>query len=137
MPKERTSSGQSSDLPGSELFETFREMSRNWIERASAEAELGFKLTKDLNAARSVPDAVAACQEWLTKEMDSRAEDARQFMSDGQKLMDTNARLLREMVITSLLGRTSDENTRSYPDRRCSLSRRNELTTSLLQAWFA
>lgn len=94
MPKERTSSGQSSDLPGSELFETFREMSRNWIERASAEAELGFKLTKDLNAARSVPDAVAACQQWLTKEMDSRAEDARQFMSDGQKLMDTSARLL-------------------------------------------
>ena len=94
MPKERTSSGQSSDLLGSELFETFREMSRNWIERASAEAELGFKLSKDLNAARSVPDAVAAYQDWLTKEMDSRAEDARQFMSDGQKLMDTSTRLL-------------------------------------------
>jgi hypothetical protein len=94
MPKERTSSGQSSDLLGSELFETFREMSRNWIERASAEAELGFKLSKDLNAARSVPDAVAAYQQWLTKEMDSRAEDARQFMSDGQKLMDTSGRLL-------------------------------------------
>ena len=94
MPKERTSSGQSSDLLGSEILETFREMSRNWIERASAEAELGFKLSKDLNAARSVPDAVAAYQEWLTKEMDSRAEDARQFMSDGQKLMDTGARLM-------------------------------------------
>jgi hypothetical protein len=94
MPKERTSSGQSSDLFGSELFETFREMGRNWIDRASAEAELGFKLSKDLNAARSMPDAVAACQEWLTKEMDSRAEDARQFMSDGQKLMDTSTRLL-------------------------------------------
>ena len=95
MPKERTSSGQSSDLLGSELLETFREISRNWIERASAEAELGFKLSKDLNAARSVPDAVAAYQEWLTKEMDSRAEDARQLvLSDGQKLMDTSARLL-------------------------------------------
>jgi hypothetical protein len=30
----------------------------------------------------------------MTKEMDARTEDARQFMSDGQKLMDTTARLL-------------------------------------------
>jgi len=40
------------------------------------------------------PSGIAACQEWMTKEMDARAEDARQFMSDGQKLIDTSARLL-------------------------------------------
>jgi len=94
MPREGTSSGRSSDLAGSELFETLRDIGRNWIERASAEAERGSKLSKDLIAVHSVPEAVAACQEWMTKEMDARAEDARQFMSDGQKLMDTSARLL-------------------------------------------
>ncbi len=94
MPREQTSSGQSSDLAGSELFETLQEIGRNWIERVSAEAERGSKLSKDLIAVHSMPDAVAACQEWMSREMDARAEDARQFMSDGQKLMDTSARLL-------------------------------------------
>ena len=94
MPRERTSSGQSSDLAGSEMFETLRDIGRSWIERASAEAERGSKLSKDLIAVHSVPDALTVCQEWMTKEMDARAEDARQFMSDGQKLMDSSARLL-------------------------------------------
>ena len=94
MPRERTSPGQSSDLADSEMFETLRDIGRSWIERASAEAERGSKLSKDLIAVHSVPDALTVCQEWMTKEMDARAEDARQFMSDGQKLMDSSARLL-------------------------------------------
>ncbi len=61
MPREQTSSGQSSDLAGSELFETLQEIGRNWIERVSAEAERGSKLSKDLIAVHSMPDAVAAC----------------------------------------------------------------------------
>jgi len=60
MPREGTSSGRSSDLAGSEFFETLRDISRNWIERVSAEAERGSKLSKDLIAVHSVPDAVAA-----------------------------------------------------------------------------
>jgi hypothetical protein len=94
MPRERTSSGQSSDLAGLEIFGMLRRIGRNWIERVSAEAERGSKLSKGLMAVHSVPDAVAVCQEWMSQEMDARAEDARQFMSDGQKLMDTSARLL-------------------------------------------
>ena len=47
-----------------------------------------------LSAARSVPDAIAAYQEWLSEEMEARAEDARRLMSNGQKFMDTSTRLL-------------------------------------------
>lgn len=94
MPREGTSSRQPPNLAGSELLDTFREMSLSWVERASAEVQLGLKLTKDLSAAHSVPEAFTAYQEWLSKEMDARAEDARQLMSDGQKLMDTSARIL-------------------------------------------
>jgi len=94
MPRERSSSDRSSVLAGSEFFEALRDIRRNWSERVSAQAERGSKLSKDLIAVHSVPEAVAACREWMTKEMDARAEDARQFMSDGQKLMDTSARLL-------------------------------------------
>jgi hypothetical protein len=90
MPREETSSHE---WPNSELAETLRGMRRNWIERGSAESERGCKLTKDLSAAQSVPDAFAACQD-LSKEMDARTEDARQLVSDGQKLMDSSARFL-------------------------------------------
>ncbi len=94
MPRERTSSSHSSDLASSELFATLREMGRNWMECGSAELERGSKLSSDLRAAHSVPDAVVACQEWFSSEMNARVEEARQFMSDGQKLMDTSARFL-------------------------------------------
>ena len=61
--------------------------------RATAEVELSLKLSKKLTA-HSVPDAVAAYQEWLNDEMSARAEDARLLMSSGQKSMDTTSRFL-------------------------------------------
>jgi hypothetical protein len=59
------------------------------VARATAEIELSLKLSKKLTADDSVPDTVAACQEWLNEEMGARAEDARLLMSNGQKFMDT------------------------------------------------
>ena len=69
-------------------------MHRDWMARATAEIELSLKLSKKLEAADSVPDAVAAYQEWLNEEMGARAEDARLLMSNGQKFMDTTSRFL-------------------------------------------
>jgi hypothetical protein len=47
-----------------------------------------------LTAAHSVPDAMAAYQEWLSEEIGARTEDARRLMSNGQKFMETSSRLL-------------------------------------------
>src|SRR6266849_4298200 len=78
----------------SELFNALQDMSCDWMARATAEVELALKLSKKLSAAHSVPDALAAYQEWLSEEMGARAEDARRLMSNGQKFMDTSTRLL-------------------------------------------
>ncbi len=77
-----------------EFFNTLQEMSRDWMACATAEIELGVKLSNRLSAARSVPDAIAAYQEWLSEEMGARAEEARRLMSNGQKFIDTSTRLL-------------------------------------------
>jgi hypothetical protein len=77
-----------------EFFNALQEMSRDWMASATSEIELGVKLSNRLSAARSVPDAIAAYQEWLSEEMGARAEDARRLMSNGQKFMDTSTRLL-------------------------------------------
>jgi hypothetical protein len=96
MPREETRSDRSTNPAGSEFFNTFQEMRRDWMARATAEAEVevGLKLSKKLTDAHSVHDAVAAYQEWLNDEMGARAEDARLLMSSGQKFMDTTSRLL-------------------------------------------
>ena len=94
MAKEETRSDRSTNPAGSEFFDALQEMRRDWMARATAEVELGLKLSKKLTAAHSVPDAVAAYQEWMNDETSARAEDARLLMSSGQKFMDTTSRLL-------------------------------------------
>ena len=80
MPREEIRSDRSASQAGSYFFNTLQEMRRDWMTRTTAEVELGLKLSKKLTAAHSVPDAVAAYQEWLNEEMGARAEDARLLM---------------------------------------------------------
>ena len=94
MAKQETRSDRSTNLAGSEFFNTLQEMRRDWMARATAEIELSLKLSKKLTNSDSVPDAVAAYQEWLKEEMGARTEDARLLMSNGQKFMDTTSRYL-------------------------------------------
>ena len=94
MAKQETRSDRSTNLAGTEFFNTLQEIRRDWMARATAEIELSLKLSRKLTDADSVPDAVAAYQEWLNEEMGARAEDARLLMSNGQKFMDTTSRFL-------------------------------------------
>src|SRR6516162_5558962 len=94
MPREQIRSDRSVSQAGSDFFNTHEEVRRDWTTRATAEVELSLKLSKKLTDAHSVPDAVAAYQEWLNEEMGARAEDARLLMSNGQKFMDTTSRFL-------------------------------------------
>jgi len=63
------------------------------MSRATAEIELGLKLSHKLSTCRSPYDALSACQEWLTEEMNARNEDARQFMTNCQKFMTEGTKL--------------------------------------------
>ena len=71
-----------------EMFDALHDIGRDWLERATSEAELAFKLPSKLTAAQSVPDAFSAYQEWLSEWMNMCSEDSRRFISDSQKLVD-------------------------------------------------
>lgn len=75
-----------------EMFETFEDISRAWLARATTETELVFALPARLTAARTVPDAVSAYQEWLTEWMNMIGEDSRLLLTDGGKVMGAGAR---------------------------------------------
>lgn len=76
----------------SQFVKALEEMSREAMSCATAEIERGLKLSKKLSAAHSIPDAVAAYQEWLSEEMNARTEDTRRFMAHGQKFMSAGTR---------------------------------------------
>ena len=86
--------GETTRQVQSEWAKAFEEMSRTVMSRASAEMQLGLKLSAKLTTCRLPLDAVSAYQEWLTEEMNARAEAAHQFMANYQKFFTESTRLL-------------------------------------------
>jgi hypothetical protein len=75
-----------------EMLDVLTDIGREWFARATSEAVWAFKLPNKLTAARSVPDALSAYQEWLGEGMNMFGEDSRRFMSDSRKIVDTGVR---------------------------------------------
>jgi hypothetical protein len=75
-----------------EMLGLLSEIGQEWFARATSEAELAFKLPNKLTAARTVPDAISAYQEWFGEWMNMRGEDSRRLISDGQRIVETGVR---------------------------------------------
>jgi hypothetical protein len=78
----------------SELLGKLQETNRQWIERIQSEAQLASEFATKLAAARSIPDALTVCQEWMSQRFERMAEDGRQLAADTQAFMETAARLM-------------------------------------------
>lgn len=77
----------------SELVGKLQESNRQWLDRFRAEATLTSELASKLTAARSLPDAMTACQEWGSRRFEMMAEDTRHLADDAQKFMQAGAHL--------------------------------------------
>jgi hypothetical protein len=86
--------GETTRQVQNEWAKAFEEMSRTVMSRASAEMQLGLKLSQKLTACRSPLDAVSAYREWATEEMSARSEAAQHFMANCQKFFTESTRLL-------------------------------------------
>ena len=86
--------GETTRQVQNEWAKAFEEMSRTVMSRASAEMQLGLKLSQKLTACRSPLEVVSAYQEWLTEEMNARSEDAHRFMDNCQKFFTESTRLI-------------------------------------------
>ncbi len=56
-----------------EFLEKLQEMNRQWFDRAQSEASLASEFTSKLTAARSIPEAMAAYQEWASRRFEMMA----------------------------------------------------------------
>ena|SRR5262245_53573435 len=77
-----------------ELLEAYEQISRAWLERMKAEAELWSQLAGRISGARSVPDALASYQECAAQRMQMAAEDGRRLFDDSQKMLQAITRAM-------------------------------------------
>ena len=76
------------------LLEKLQEVNRDWFDRMQSEAALASEFTAKLTAARSIPETATVYQEWGSRRMEMAVEDGKRLFADGQKFVETGARLL-------------------------------------------
>lgn len=75
-----------------EVFGTLEQMNRAWLDRAQSEIDLAFKFAGKLAGTRSIPDALTACQECFSQQLEMFADDGRRMLADGEKLLRAGTR---------------------------------------------
>lgn len=76
------------------FFEKLEATSQRWSEQIQSEATLASELASKLTTARSIPDAVAACQDWAGRRFEMMAEDRDHLLADYQLFMEAGAQFL-------------------------------------------
>ncbi len=67
---------------------------RRWFGRMQSEAALASEFGSQLTMARSVPDAVTACQAWASRRFKMMAEDRDHLLADYQMFTEAGAHFL-------------------------------------------
>jgi hypothetical protein len=74
------------------LCDELRQANEEWIASAQSRLALVSDLYAKLMAARSLPDAAAACQEWTRQRADLLVEDGCHALIHSQKLLEAGTR---------------------------------------------
>jgi len=75
-----------------EMFDTLRDIGREWMQRATSGAELAMRLPNSVTSARTPVEAFSAYREWLSEWMHMCGEDGFRVIADGRKIIDTSVR---------------------------------------------
>jgi hypothetical protein len=75
-----------------ELVEQCQDANRHWLHHIEAEVNIASEFALKLTAARSIPEAMTACQEWGSRRLEMMADDSRHFLDDTQKFMQAGMR---------------------------------------------
>ena len=107
MPKWEKNASDEFVKTQTEFLEKLQEMNCQWFDRAQSEASLASEFTSKLTAARSIPEAMAAYQEWASRRFEMMAEDGKHLFADAQKFMEAATRLLPNATLIKGSGGSS------------------------------
>jgi hypothetical protein len=80
----------------SEFLETLQQTNRQWLDRIQAETAFVSEFTSKLSTMRSLPEAMAACQDYTKRWFEMMAEDGEHLLADSKALMETGVRLMSD-----------------------------------------
>ena len=83
-----TKSAENLSAMQKEWLEMLEHARSGWAARLEAEAKLGSDFATKVAAAKAVPDAAAAYQEWIARRMELISKEWRKSVEDGQKFMN-------------------------------------------------
>jgi hypothetical protein len=82
------------DKTQTEVFEQLQDITRRWQDRIQVEAKMTSELASGLAAARSVPDVLAAYQEWGKQRLQLMSEDAVGWYDNAHRFIHLSPQLL-------------------------------------------
>ena len=71
------------------VLDALAKANQEWIDCANQEAKLASTLAHKVTTAKSIPDATAACQEWVSQQIELISSQARKVFEETQDF--TNA----------------------------------------------
>jgi hypothetical protein len=77
-----------------EFTRLIEQANADWLARMELEKELAADLAAKLSAAKSLPDAAKAYQDWMGRRMETITKDSQKFFADSQKLVTSMSRLM-------------------------------------------
>jgi hypothetical protein len=78
----------------SEFLEMLQQANRQWLDRIQTETAFVSEFSSKLSTARSLPEAMTACQDYTKRWFEMMAEDGEHLLADSKALMETGARLM-------------------------------------------
>ena len=76
------------------FLETLQQANRQWLDRLQTETAFVSEFSSKLGAARSLPEAISACQDYTRRWFEMMAEDGEHLLADSKALMETGTRLM-------------------------------------------
>jgi hypothetical protein len=77
-----------------QVLDVFAKANKEWIDCANQEAKLTSTLTQKVTTAKSVPEAAAACQEWVSQQIELLSSQARKTIDAAQDFTKTCAQIV-------------------------------------------
>jgi predicted phage tail protein len=77
-----------------EFAKLIEQANADWLARMEQERELASDLAAKLAAAKSLPDAAKAYQDWMGRRMETITKDSQKFFADSQKLVTSMNRFM-------------------------------------------
>jgi hypothetical protein len=77
-----------------QALDALAKANQEWIDCAKQEAKLTSTLAQKVTTAQSIPEATAACQEWVNQQIELISSQARKAFDESQNFTKTYAQIM-------------------------------------------